>query len=145
MAQTKVSVSGGASVNIGPQSFMSMLPLSPPPLIHAFPESSPETSPFTLAFITGNIRVRRGCRQKYAKPAMPPNNLCVRHREWQTFGPADDWQKRFGNVYFHYNAPCIQGVWPDFHPEQLDIPLSMIVQLMQVHTEYLRQHMPGRL
>lgn len=145
MTQTKVSVAGGASVNIGPQSFTSMLPLSPPPLIHASPEGSTETSPFILTFITGNIRVCRGCRQKYAKPAMPPNNLCVRHKEWQTFGPADNRQRRFGNVYFHCNTPCIQAVWPHFHPEQLDIPPSMIVQLLPIHTEYIRQHMSGRL
>ena len=38
---------------------------------------TPETSPFTLTFITGNIRVCRGCRQKYSKPALPLHNLCV--------------------------------------------------------------------
>jgi len=39
--------------------------------------------------ITGNIRVccDRGCQQKYSKPDLPPHNLCVRHKEWQSFGP----------------------------------------------------------
>ena len=75
-----------------------VLPSSPPPLIQVPPETSPETSPFTLTFITGNIRVRCGCRQKYSKPALPPHNLCVRHKEWKSFGPMDNWQTRFGNI-----------------------------------------------
>lgn len=140
MTQTNVSVSGGASVKIGAQSFTSMLPSSPPPLIHASPEVSPEANPFTLTFITGNIRVCRGCRQKYVKPAMPPNDLCVHHKEWETFGPTENQQTQFGNVYFHCNVRCIKAVWPDFTPQQLDIPPSMIVQLMPVHTDFLRQH-----
>ena len=42
--------------------------------------------------ITENIRVCRGCacRQKYSKPALPLHNLCVQHKEWQSFGPMDN-------------------------------------------------------
>lgn len=140
-----VSVTGSASVNSGSPAMINVLPSSPPPLIQALTETSPETSPFTLAFVTGNIRVCRGCRQKYSKPALPPHNLCVRHKEWQSFGAVDNRQTRFGNVYFHCNIPCIRAVWPTFHPEMLDIPTSVLVQLMPAHTEYIRRQMPGRL
>ena len=95
---TNVSVTGSASVNLGAPFMTTVLLFSPPPLIQALPETSPETSPFTLAFITGNIRVCCGCRQKYTKPAFPPHNLCVRHKQWQSFGPMNDCQTRFGNV-----------------------------------------------
>jgi len=64
--------------------------------------------------ITGNIRV---CQQKYSKPALPLHNLCVRHKEWHSFGPMDNWQTRFGNGNFHCNLPCVKAVWPSFSPE----------------------------
>ena len=55
---------------------MPIVPPPPPPLIRCA-SASPDSSPFTLAFIAGNIRVCHGCRQKYSKPALPPLNLCV--------------------------------------------------------------------
>ena len=140
---TNVSVTGSASVNLGAPVITTVLPSLPPPLIEALPETSAETSPFTLAFISGNIRVCRGCRQKYTKPAVPPHNLCVWHKEWQLFGPMDNRQTRFGNVYFHCNLPCIRAVWPNFYPEMLDIPPSVVVQLLPAHTEFIRKQMPG--
>jgi len=42
--------------------------------------------------IKGNTRVCRGCRQKYSKSALPPHNLCVQHKEWQSFGSMDNLQ-----------------------------------------------------
>jgi len=100
--------------------------------------------------ITGNIRVCRGCQQKYSKPALPPHNLCVQHKEWQSFGTMDNRQARFGNVYFHcnlscVNLPCVKAVWPSFSLEMLHIPPSVVVQLLPVHTELIRRQMPGRL
>jgi len=95
--------------------------------------------------IKGNIRVCCGCQQKYSKPALPPHNLCVRHKEWQSFGPMDNQQTRFGNVYFHCNLPYVEAVWPSFSPEMLHIPPSVVVQLLPAHTELIRRQMPGRL
>ena len=66
-----------------------IVPPLPPPIRCA--SASPDSSPFTLAFITGNIRVCHGCRQRYPKPALAPLNLCVQHQEWQAFtGPSGD-------------------------------------------------------
>jgi hypothetical protein len=121
------------------------MPVFPPPLIRCA-STSPDSSPFTLAFITGNIRVCRGCRQRYPKPAVAPLNLCVRHQEWQEFtGPSGDPQTRYGNVYYHCNIPCIRARWPQFSSSMLQIPPTMLVQLLPSHTQYLSEHMPGRL
>jgi len=95
--------------------------------------------------ITGNIRVCRGCRQKYSKPSLPPHNLCERHKEWQLFGPMDNWKARCGNVYFHCNLPCVKAVWPSFSPEMLHIPPSVVDWLLPAHTELIRRQMPGQL
>ena len=77
-------IMNATNVNIHPSEIA--MPVAPPPLIHCTtPTTSSDTSPLTLTFITGNIRVCRGCRQKYLKPAPPPLNLCVKHQEWQEF------------------------------------------------------------
>ena len=125
----------------------SALPLAPPPLVHCptTPTSPHLQSPFELAFISGNIRVCRGCKQKYTKPTSPPLDLCVRQKEWQEYlGPLGTPQTRYGNVYYHCNIPCIRSRNPDFEPTMLSVHPSITMQLMPVHTEYLSSHMPGR-
>ena len=75
-SSTKLTVTGGTQQS----SHLNELPHLPPPLVHC--PSSQSSSSFELAFIRGNISVCRGCRQKYAKPAVPPMDLCIWH---QTF------------------------------------------------------------
>ena len=75
-------------------------------------------NPFRLCFIFCNINVCHGCKNRYAKNAGAPHDICVQHEEWRTFsvpnmpGP----QQRFGNVYYHRNVKCIQSVWAHFDP-----------------------------
>ena len=118
----------------------------PPPLI---PYYSPggNSGPFTLTFIVGNISICRGCRQKFSKPPRPPNDLCVRHQEWQEFTPRgfSTPQRRFGNVYYHCNVPCILARCPQFTADKLQIPPTIIVQMLPVHTQYIQRAMPGCL
>ena len=101
---TKLNVSGGLQESRS----TSGLPLAPPPLVHCpTSQTSPSLqSPFELAFVSGNIRVCRGCKQKYTKPASPPLDLCIRHKEWQEYlGPLGTPQTRYGNVYYNCNIP----------------------------------------
>ena len=65
------------------------LPSCPPPLVCVSPQNiSPlPTEPLELGFIGGNISVCYGCRQKYAKPSCPPNDLYVKHKEWREYFP----------------------------------------------------------
>ena len=141
-----LSLPSGSATSEGFISQCNSLPSAPPPLIPC--TTSPiNTSPFTLAFIGGNIRVCRGCRQKFVKPPLPPNNLCVRHQEWQEFTPAGSscCQRRFGNVYYHCNLACVVSRCPGFTPTMLVIPPTILVQLLPVHTTFIQMHMPGRL
>lgn len=138
---TTLTVSGGS---VGTLSSEFHLPRGPPPLVRCV-SSSPEVSPFQLAFITGNIAVCRGCKQRYLKPASPPMDLCIRHKEWQEFrSPSGELQSRYGNVYYHCNVACVQARCPSFEPSMLEVHPSLAMQLMPVHTEYLASHMPGR-
>ena len=120
------------------------MPSHPPPLVHFTPRSpSPVSEPFVLCFITGNISVCYGCRQKYPKPCQPPDDLCVRHKEWREFfapGSATA-QTRYGNVYCHCNTPYIQARFPFFTSDMLEITAFIAAQLLPVHTEYLAVHM----
>ena len=140
---TTLNVSGGRQESRS----TTTLPLIPPPLVHCpvSPTSASVQSPFELAFISGNIRVCRGCRQKYSKPVSPPLDLCIRHKEWQEYlGPLGTPQTRFGNVYYHCNIPCVRSRNPDFEPSMLLVHPSIAMQLMPIHTEFLTSHMPGR-
>ena len=101
-----------------------------------------DRSPYTLCFITGNIRVCRGCRQKYTKPCTPPMDLCIQHQEWQQFTPpgASAAQVRYGNVYYHCNIPCIQAQCPSFTADMLIIPAQIALfrqQILQISPKLL--------
>ena len=140
-ASTSITVTGGQGTQES-----CFLPPQPPPLVHCSSLSPLLESPFELAFVRGNISVCRGCRQKYHKPACPPSDLCVRHKEWQRFvDPCGEQQSRYGNVYYHCNVACIQSRCPEFTPKMLNIPSLMTVQLLPSHTEYILKHMSGRL
>ena len=76
-----VSGTGSQVSNAADNSCSSMsvrMPFHPPPLIHYTPQSpSPVSESFVLCFVTGNISVCYGYRQKYPKPCQPPDDLCV--------------------------------------------------------------------
>lgn len=145
-SRTLVSLPCGTTTGVSNPSRPSSnsMPIHPPPLIHFTPQSpSPISEPFLICFISGNMSVCYGCRQKYPKPCVPPNDLCVQHKEWREFftpgsGTA---QARFGNVYYHCNVPCIQARCPFFSSRPLQIPALVAVQLLPVHTEFLAVRM----
>ena len=132
---TKLTVMGGKQES----SHVSGLPQMPPPLVHC-PNAliPPSSSSFELDFVAGNISICKRCRQKYTKPAIPPMDLCVRHKEWQQFiDSCGTQQNRFGNVYYHCHIPCIRSRCPEFEPSQLEVSCRIAMQLLPVHTEFL--------
>ena len=64
---------------VSPEAPSRMPPQSAPPM---GPPMADDTSPFNLHFISGNISKYAGCVNKYVKPAVPPYDLCIQHREW---------------------------------------------------------------
>ena len=119
------------------------LPQEPPPLVPYDSVTPLAQSIFELAFVTGNISVCRGCRQRYQKPVTAPMDLCIRHKEWQEFlDPTGKCQQRFGNVYYHANVPCIQVRWPNFNSSWVHVSDVVIPRLTEVHIDYLTKHLP---
>ncbi len=70
---------------------------------------SPLTQEFKLCFRTGNISSCNGCRNKFAKKAPPPMDICIQHAEWRSFtSPSTQLpDSRFGNAYYHANIQCV--------------------------------------
>ena len=68
----------------------------------------PPSSPFQLCKLGGNINICFGCRNKYNKNASPPDDMYIKHQDWREYTTPDGQvQRRFGNVYYHFNPQCI--------------------------------------
>ena len=93
--------------------------------------------PFTLSFISGNISVCIGCKNKYPKSPKPPQDLCIRHEEWRQFTPPNSstLQSKFGNVYYHCRKECVWMRCPYFTSNDLQIPPE--IELTSIHKEML--------
>ena len=56
-----------------------------------------------------NIAVCAGYHNRYSKSKQPPNDLCIRHKEWREFSPegATTPYTRFSNMYYHCDPQCL--------------------------------------
>ena len=102
--------------------------------------ATPEQQPFKLHFVVGNISRCAGCKGRYNKPSLPPDNLCVQHEEWRqiNFPNSPSPSTRFSNAYYHLSLRCIRINWPHFMPSDLVIPPSMCAALQPEHWDILR-------
>ena len=104
--------------------------------------SSPVTShPFKLCFVRGNIRVCAGCMNSYTQVSLPPNDLCVQHMEWRQFTPLGSVVRKFkfANAYYHPQLSCITLRWPNFCPQDFQIPPETAVLITAQHWGYRAQ------
>ena len=97
-------------------------------------------NPFRLCLIFDNISVCHGCKNRYAKNAGAPQDLCVQHEEWHTFSvpSVPTPQQCFGNVYYHPSVPCIQSVWAHFDPHTIVIPPEIVFSLQDSQKQLIR-------
>ena len=98
-------------------------------------------NPFRVSFISGNINVCYGCKQKYLKEFGPPNDICIQHEEWRTYMymVGGTFQSRFGNAYYHASIACGHLVWPSFQPSMLVVLPAIECKLQGVHKSLLRE------
>ena len=110
-----------------------LLPCPPPTQQPTF------TLPFSITFITGNITVCFGCKNKYYKNLQPPEDLCIKHQDWRQFTPSNGAapQSKFGNVYYHCKPECIWLQHPTFTMKDVEIPQNTKEKLTAVHKQYL--------
>ena len=107
--------------------------------------TSPNTNPFYVKFLQGNIRICQGCRSTVRLsdgniPA-PPFNLVVARAERRSF------RDKFGTLvtpqkeqacHYHLRLCCIKAAEPTFVPLSLRVPQDIVPSLNMVHREYLR-------
>ena len=93
---------------------------------------------FRVHFISGNISVYNGCKNKYQKSG-PPDDICLQHKEWRIYTPqgSSTPQRRFGNVYYHCSVACVQSSWPSFSPASVIVPEDINCKLLAVHKHLL--------
>lgn len=106
----------------------------------ASPPMAEEDSPFKLHFICGNISKCAGCGNQYVKPAMPPYDLCIQHREWRSYTVGGNQQTKFAPAYYHVNTLCVTRKWPAFLPSQVSITPEVFSKLQGLHKQYLMQN-----
>jgi hypothetical protein len=99
-------------------------------------------APFRLAFISGNISVCQGCRQKFPRNIDgsiidPPYNIVIQHEEDRAYKcpSTNAMQTKRGNAYYHLYLPCVQNNWPNFCGNDIQIDDKTKEKLTQSHKE----------
>ena len=105
----------------------------------------PNTNPFYVKFIHGNIRMCQGCRSTLRSsdgsiPA-PPFNLVIARAERRSFRyksgvlitPLQE-----QTCHYHIRLECVKNVDPTFVPLALKVPQDIVPLLSAVHLQYLR-------
>ena len=105
----------------------------------------PNTNPFYVRFIEGNIRMCQGCKSflRNAHGVVPtaPFNLCAARAERRSFRNVAGvlvTPRKEQPAHYHLNLACIRAVAPQFVPSSLVIPSDVRPKLTQTHQEYLR-------
>ena len=105
----------------------------------------PNTNPFYVRFIEGNIRMCQGCKSflKCANGSLPapPFDLCCARAEKRSFRDSNGILRTPNKEqpsHYHINLPCIRAASPSFVPSSIFIPPDVMPKLSAVHKEYFR-------
>ncbi len=62
--------------------------------------------------------------QQVKKNVVPPDDMCIKHVEWRenTHPCTDAPNRKYGNVYYHFDPHCIWLKHDTFIPSGLQIP-----------------------
>lgn len=109
------------------------------------PVVSPNTNPFFLRAIGGNIRMCQGCRTSLRNAddsiPLPPYDYAIARFEKRPYRDKSGTlctPQREQAVHYHFKQACIKVACPDFVPSSLVIPLDITPKLSITHKEYLR-------
>ena len=106
--------------------------------------TQPNTNPFYVKFIVGNMRVCQGCRGmlKRSDGSVPasPFDLCAARAERRSFRDSNGiliTPQKEQPAHYHLNLSCIRAVAPTFISASLVVPPDVKQKLNVVHKEYL--------
>ena len=112
---------------------------SVPAPVHT-PQQPSQQMIFNIKFISGNVSICYGCRNKYPKKPSPPNDLCLQTVEWRQYFPqgSNFPHSRWSNTYYHPRVICVRHNWPLFDPTlQVKIDSDVRSQLTNVHKNFI--------
>lgn len=106
--------------------------------------SAPNTNPFYVCFIEGNIRKCQGCKSFLggsdgSVPA-PPFDLCIARAERRSYRDATGvlrTPQKEQPAHYHLNLACVRAAPPDFVPASLLVPYNILPTLSTIHRDYL--------
>lgn len=105
----------------------------------------PNTNPFFLRAIEGNIRVCQGCKTSLrsldGSVPLPPYDFTVARFEKRQYRDKNGTlctPQREQAVHYHIKLACIYAVCREFVPSSLIIPEDVRAKLNSTHKEYLR-------
>ena len=107
------------------------------------PSIQPQSHPFFVRFISGNIRTCQGCRESLRLPdgtiPNPPNDIVVARLERRPYfdRSSGDWcfPRRETNSHYHFKLSCVVKADPLFVPSTLQVPPDVIEDLTPDHLE----------
>ena len=105
----------------------------------------PNTNPFYVRCIRGNIRMCQGCRsslrsQNGSVPA-PPFDMAIARAERRSFRDKNGelvTPHQEQTCHYHFCLDCVRVVEPNFIPAALQVPKDIVPSLNVIHREYLR-------
>ena len=105
----------------------------------------PNTNPFYVRFIQGNIRMCQGCKSSLhlsdGSIPVPPFDVAVARAERKTFRDKNGelvTPRQEQTCHYHFRIDCIRAVEPNFIPMALQLPQDVLPSLTFIHREYLR-------
>ena len=121
-----------------PSTVMMPYPPQPPPLLPS------QCQPFSVRFISGNISVCSGCKQRFPRKPTgavcdPPNDIVIQHHEERTFkSPTTGLlTSKPGNAYYHVNLACLWTNWPGLRGQDIRVTSDVAAKLFLQHKAVL--------
>ena len=105
----------------------------------------PNTNPFYVRFIQGNIRMCQGCRSSLrlqdGSIPVPPFDMVIARAERKSFRDKNGelvTPRQEQTCHYHFRLDCVRAVEPNFVPMALQVPQDILPSLTVIHREYLR-------
>ena len=105
----------------------------------------PNTNPFYVRFIQGNIRMCQGCRSSLrlqdGSIPVPPFDMVIARAERKSFRDKNGelvTPRQEQTCHYHFRLDCVRAVEPNFVPMALQVPQDVLPSLTVIHREYLR-------
>ena len=121
--------------------------LGPPSLLTpGIISNQPNTAPYVLMFLSGNISTCFGCRGNFTKPAIPPKNLVIQHEDYRSYMDKTGIRRqKYGKVYYHLNVSCIQMKQQNFDCRAVIISQKVLEEATMDHSDFVLKQFGVRL